>query len=166
MWRAMLASLVLAASEPSVYAESSKYRGLYDTAYNILSVPSLSINVRTANRVFVRWASKAESAPALINGVFAQALGKVVNGSFISAVYIRARSDTTGADVTIAILAEQTRTFRLYRSRPTSASHRSTDPRRATQQAEPPPALRQMPSVITSIIPTSTLATCQSQCRG
>ena len=105
------------------YGGKADFRGIHDTAFNFLSVPSLSINVRTVERTFVRWGMGAVmKAPALIHGVYAQPLGQVVHGSFINAVYIRARSNMTGADVLVAILAEQTRSFRLYPHNQNSAT--------------------------------------------
>ena len=98
------------------------FRGLHNTAFNFLSVPGLSISVRTVARDFVRWATGGIKTPLLMkDGVYAQPLGQVVHGSFIDAVYVRAHSKMTGADVLIAIPAEQTRSFRLYRYNPTSS---------------------------------------------
>ena len=83
-------------------------------------MPSLSVNVRTVDRDFVRWGKAGLSGGQWYNGpegrVFARAVGQVVHGSFIDRVYIRTRSKITGADVHVAIVAEQLRSFRLYTS--------------------------------------------------
>jgi len=80
------------------------FRGRNNTVFCLLSALHITVNALFEDRIFVRWG------------------GQIIYGSFMRGIFILAHSESTGADVRIAIMAEEPHTYRLCAADVTLAS--------------------------------------------
>ena len=74
---------------------AADFRGTHNRTYCLVSGPDLAVNAHFENRTFVRYG------------------GQLIHGTFITIIFISVRSPGSGTLVRVAVLAEQTRSFRV-----------------------------------------------------
>eukprot|EP00966_Prymnesium_polylepis_P011938 274105-Prymnesium_polylepis.2 len=102
-------SLVLSASAKDPHVSfcgggEADFRGRDRTVFSFVSAPNIQVNLLTEDRSFVSFAPQ------------------LVHGSFITRVFIKAKSATTGQVLRAAVLAEEWASFRLCTAEEESAS--------------------------------------------